>query len=143
MIYGWYKTCYIYGFNDNYCSRNRYWKKWAVTSKLRNFIIMDFIGRVQKVSGLVINFWIQVIFFQEIRIRIQFNLISIQNNTIVCGYCLINFKFAFLVLCFHEKYVVRLDTQGKERRLSSWKEKIIYKKVVFKISSFQFSVTIA
>ena len=80
---------------------------------------MDFIGRVQKVSGLVINFWIQVTFFQEIRIGIQFNLISIQNNTIVCGYCLVNFQFAFLVLCFYEKYVVRLDTQGKERRLSS------------------------
>ena len=80
---------------------------------------MDFIGRVQKVSGLVINFWIQVTFFQEIRIGIQFNLISIQNNTIVCGYCLVNFQFAVLVLCFYEKYVVRLDTQGKKRRLSS------------------------
>ena len=61
---------------------------------------MDFIGRVQKVSGLVITFQVQVIFFQEIRIGIKFNLISILNNNIVCGYCLVNFQFVFLVLSF-------------------------------------------
>ena len=31
-------------------------KKWAAASELRIFVMMDFIGRDQKVSGLVITF---------------------------------------------------------------------------------------
>ena len=89
--------CYICDFNNGCCSRNRYREKWymyllkgshhlksgLLLLSLEIFKLMNFIGRVQKVSGLVITFYVEVIFFQEIRIVIKFNLISIYKNNIV------------------------------------------------------------
>ena len=63
---------------------------------------MDFIGRVEKVSGLVTTFQVQVIFFQEIRIVLKFNLISIHKNNIVRGYLFSKFSvciLAVMLLC--------------------------------------------
>ena len=47
---------------------------------------MDIIDRVEKVSGLVISFKVEVIFYEETRIVLKFNLISIHKNNIVCDY---------------------------------------------------------
>ena len=59
---------------------------------------MDFLGRIEKVSVLVITFYVQVILFQEIRIVLKFNLISIHKNNIVCGYLFGKFSVYILVV---------------------------------------------
>ena len=59
---------------------------------------MDFIGRVEKVSGLLTTFYVEVIFFQKIRTVLKFNLISINKNNIVCGYLFSIFSVCILVM---------------------------------------------
>ena len=52
-------------------------KKWAVNSDLINFLIKRFIGKVEKVSGLVITFLSRVTFLQQFWTDVKFNPISI------------------------------------------------------------------